>query len=212
MKFSPLYFARIADSAYGRNYDGLPPIVWQFQTTEHIDVRHLDSLGGKLTILGIRGSDDRVDWARNIDFELVPYVNGLGHVHDGLQRAYFEISGPTIARLKNTDRLDGRIIIVAHSHGCPPACFLADELMGLGANDVEVVNFGSPNSCDEEAAAHISAGLKITNYCAGWIPIFRDPVPHLPYWMNRPGYDIILPGRFGAIRNHAMKNYIRLLG
>ena len=218
-----LIAARLADAAYGRYHRGLPRRVWEKSAgTEYLELRR----EGDILDVGCRGTDEKPlpwskDWRRNLDFRLRPrwkenLANRYGEpitvspgrqVHAGFDTAVQEIFPFLRTELKKYPA-DLPLRFYGHSHGGPMAGIIADILAHVYGREVlGVYTFGCPNWCTYEYALG-QIDCPTWNFICGAWPLWRDPVPHYPHKMQRTGTDIILPGRFGALRNHVMGWYL----
>jgi hypothetical protein len=200
----------MAESAYhpAKTHPLLPKFIWNYATTEYVEIR----VEGQTAFVNFRGSDDPVDWVRNADMHFVDTAQG--GVHHGLRRGWLELLAPVVAQLNLMDIL--QVVITGHSRGggigiqCHE--YLSREHPELVTS---TVTFGCPLMCNEEWEESCwNRDLDIVNYINGydWIPFFRDPIPHLPLSMSRPGADIYLGGFGRPARMHRIATYVNRLG
>lgn len=206
MNIGALELAKMCEASYHpqQSYPTLPRFVWQYRTSEYVEMRQ----SGLIVYIIFRGSDDTTDWVRNADMHLVATPRGA--VHHGFTKGWDDLCSQVMLRLhRRTDF--HRIICTGHSRGGPLAVLCHDFLDRNHDCDVSTVTFGCSKFCDEEYVEN-SEDLDIVNYRTGWLPFFRDPIPHVPPGQLRPGKDIGLGG-FGKPRNmHSLATYINLLG
>lgn len=209
MKTGAYRLALMSQAAYhpDESYPLLPKFVWNFATTEYVEIRVEGSTG----YIVFRGSDDTTDWLRNADahFRAVP----RGAIHHGLLKGWLELGDAVKIRLSSLD-VD-KIVITGHSRGGALA-IQCHELLDRTRPDLDVstVTFGCPRFCDGEFESWCDWDrlLDIVNYMNGWCPFFQDPVPHIPVRMQRPGEDIYLWGFGRPDRMHRIGSYVNRLG
>jgi hypothetical protein len=206
MKTGALQLARMCDAAYHptRSHPALPKFVWNYSTTEYVEMRQ----EGLTVYVIFRGSDDTTDWVRNADMHLITTPRGA--VHHGFVKGWEELCAPLMLHLNRRTDFH-KIICTGHSRGGPIATLCHDFLDRNHSCEVSTVTFGCSNFCDDEFVEG-AADLDIVNYRAGWFPFLRDPIPFVPPKQQRPGMDICLGG-FGRPRKmHSLATYINLLG
>jgi hypothetical protein len=202
------YLALMADAAYEptKSYPLLPRFVWNYSTTEYVEIR----VEGKTAFIVFRGSDDIIDWIRNADLHFV--ASAYGEIHHGFYRGWQELKMPVLTQLAKL-AID-RVVIVCHSRGGPIGIQCHEYLDRTRPElVVSTVTFGCPRFCDKDFERRCDDDLDIVNYIHGvnWIPFFRDPVPHLPASQRRPGKDVYLGGFGRPDRMHRIGSYVNRL-
>lgn len=218
-----LQSAKMCDAVYGRYHGGLPARVGICVTdTEYAEIR--GRMDGGLDLI-YRGTDEGIspwskDWRRNLDMRFGDVCEAwgdhehnlcgvsVGAVHQGFLNATKDLLDSV---LDNLARYPKEIVHChGHSHGGPMAAIMAMMLSELGREIGGVTTFGCPNFCDDDWA-EAQGLIPTTHLAAGSWPGWRDPVARYPHLMTKSGEMLVLKGRFGPLKNHAMSNYIRLL-
>jgi len=127
-----------------------------------------------------RGSTSYINWISDFDTELTPY-NACKNceVHLGFYGAYGKVRQQIIDAVTAIKQQypDYKVIVTGHSLGGALATLAALDLISLGFNNLQLVNFGSPRVGEKNFAAYASSllvnTLRVTHY--------RDPAPHVPY-------------------------------
>ncbi len=205
MKTGALNLSYMSKASYepSRSYPVLPPCVWSYHTSEYVEIRQ----DGRTLYIIFRGSNDIMDWIRNVDLHMRQTPQGA--IHHGFRRGWMDLLGPLesrLFRLKFT-----RVICTGHSRGGPLA-IMCHEFIDRVHDDITTasVTFGCPRFCDSEYLLNTSH-LDIVNYQMGWFPFLRDPVPHIPPGQHRPGDDISLRGFGRPSRMHPIDRYVNQL-
>lgn len=204
---------QMAAACYSPETGELPQVVGQVEAkNEYVRVWKKDNV----VYVGVRGSDDPVDWYWNIHIDLVRW-GGPGRVLHGSRVGYDSVHADVRGILKSQAR-GCDLVFLAHSRGGPIACQLAYSLVtewGEFEAPVSVIEFGSPVWCTREAAkAYNKAVPNTKRYEAGLIPGLRDPIPRALLWNPAVKHvgKVERVGFYGRPdRMHRIGNYLSLL-
>jgi len=142
---------------------------------DSVEIPHIEPALDALVVFA--GSNDRMDWVRNLAVGKRDCASFGGKVHCGFESDFLRIREVLIARLEGF----ARVGIAGHSRAHPLACRLAEELHDRGVDVAFVVTFGGPRWCDASRRDRYAARRIPTHrFVAGW-----DAVPRWPKWGYR---------------------------
>jgi hypothetical protein len=152
----------------------------------------------EVILIAVRGTGSGADVVRDANAHQIPFLEGVGKVHQGFYLAYRAMQRFVLGYLARF-HVSQRIIICGHSLGGAIALLLAESLRRTLDRDYNILlyTYGAPRAADSEFTTGASALVhhRIVNH--------NDPVPSVPApWMNTTA-KIWIPGLVTLFSNPA---------
>ncbi|GGM20489.1 lipase [Pseudomonas asuensis] len=188
--FDPLYYTK-------ENEQKKP---WQLHSLNdtNTNTQAYISHDDRMILIGIRGTQEWPDFARDIDAKQVPYEEGIGQAHRGFYKAFLAVKEFVKPYLFNFYS-GQKIVVNGHSLGGAIALLLAEWLRREERNyDVLLYTYGAPRAGDRKFVEGASELIhhRLVNH--------NDPIPSLPAtWMDTdqrifiPGIAALITGATG---------------
>lgn len=133
-------------------------------------------------LISFRGTKEIVDWATNLNAEMVQFKEGVGIVHAGFYKAFTSVK-PIIDTVVMGMNPDKPILICGHSLGGAITNLVAAYLRKLGHSKIMIYTFGSPLVGDTDFTYHYSKVQEIISYRfvhnQDLVPMVPPPHSHL---------------------------------
>jgi hypothetical protein len=159
-------------------------------------------------LFSFRGTQEIVDWATNLNAEMVKFEEGVGIVHAGFYKAFTSIVG-IVDEVVLGSKPDKPIIICGHSLGGAISNLVGGYLRKKGHSKVMIYTFGSPLVGDTDFTYHFSKVQPIISYRfvhnQDLVPMVPPPHSHLRIKLLLLGPLYLLPATydpFGKPFNH----------
>ena len=133
-------------------------------------------------LFAFRGTQELVDWATNLNSEMVQFKEGVGIVHAGFYKAFTSVK-PIIDTVVKEMNPEKPILICGHSLGGAITNLVAAYLRKSGHSKIMIYTFGSPLVGDTDFTYHFSKVQPIISYRfvhnQDLVPMVPPPHSHL---------------------------------